>query len=263
MRMRGKHRLPQRAERIVGQLVAEHVGQRAQDRPVLARVARRKRGAVRHLHAAFGVDVDRGFFRIGGARQGSHRHDARRGRHACRYRRRRDQARPRLRRRRAGTAHRAPPAAICAASSRPRPARSRDRARATRAAALCRIEKPFQPSLTTPNSTAAFAASEAMAAPSCAPSAPARPGTAAVRLPSALGELAVAEIGERFRAGAEIVIVVGEIGLLADQRRSGTLPARQRLRMRALSTAASRRGLEPIIMIASACSIPAIVELNR
>ena len=49
--------------------MAEHVGERAQDRPVLARIAGRERGAVRHLHAAFGVDVDRGFFRIGGARQ--------------------------------------------------------------------------------------------------------------------------------------------------------------------------------------------------
>ena len=62
MRMRGEQRLAQLRQRVVRQLVAEHVGQRAQDRPVLARVAGRERGAVGQLHAAFGVDVDRRIF---------------------------------------------------------------------------------------------------------------------------------------------------------------------------------------------------------
>ena len=43
----------------------------------------------------------------------------------------------------------------------------------------------------------------------------------------------------------------------------GKFPARQRLRTRALRTAASRRGLAPTISNASACSTPAIVALNR
>ena len=38
---------------------------------------------------------------------------------------------------------------------------------------------------------------------------------------------------------------------------------RQRLRMRALSTAASRRGLEPTISSASACSMPAMVGVEE
>ncbi len=57
------------AERIVGQLDAEDVGQRAQDRPVLARIAGREGGAPRHLHAAFGVDEDAGLLGIGRAGQ--------------------------------------------------------------------------------------------------------------------------------------------------------------------------------------------------
>ena len=66
-----RHRARARSscERIEGQLLAEHVGQRAQDRPVLARVARREAGARRHLHPALGVDVDAGLLGVGGARQ--------------------------------------------------------------------------------------------------------------------------------------------------------------------------------------------------
>ena len=88
VRMRLVKRLPQRRERVVGKLLAQHVRQRAQDRPILARVARREGGARRHLHPAFGVHVGRGFFRIGRARQHHVGARARRGRHACRYRRR-------------------------------------------------------------------------------------------------------------------------------------------------------------------------------
>ena len=67
--MRLEQRLAQLRKRIVGKPVAEHVRERAQDRPVLARIAGRERGAAGHLHAALGVDVDAGFLRIGGARQ--------------------------------------------------------------------------------------------------------------------------------------------------------------------------------------------------
>jgi hypothetical protein len=42
----------------------------------------------------------------------------------------------------------------------------------------------------------------------------------------------------------------------------GTPLARQTLRMRALSTADSSRGLLPTMRMASACSIPATVALN-
>ena len=44
--------------RIVRQFGAEHVGERAQDRPVLARLARREGGAPRHLHPSLGIDVE-------------------------------------------------------------------------------------------------------------------------------------------------------------------------------------------------------------
>ena len=43
---------------------------------------------------------------------------------------------------------------------------------------------------------------------------------------------------------------------------TGHPPSAQRLRIRAFSTGASRRGLHPISRIASASSIPAIPELN-
>ena len=46
MRMLGVERPAQGRQRIERQAVAEHVGQRAQDRPVLAGVARREAGAV-------------------------------------------------------------------------------------------------------------------------------------------------------------------------------------------------------------------------
>ena len=101
------------------------------------------------------------------------------------------------------------------------------------------------------------------------PAAPARPAPTMISGRSAflqhLGEacLAGGELGQRLRAGAEIVVGVGQIGLLADQRRSGNCPARQRLRMRALSTGASRRGLEPTISSASACSMPAMVGVEQ
>ena len=168
MRMRLEHRRAQlRASELIGQRCAEHVRQRAQDRPVLARVARREARAVGHLHAAFGVDVDAGFFRIGGARQDDVGAMRAAVAMACRYRRRRRPARPRSRRRRAGTAtSSAPGRHLRAASCRPRPARSRYRARRRATPRCAAREKPFQPSFTAPSSMAAFAASAATAAPS-------------------------------------------------------------------------------------------------
>ena len=69
MRVRLEQRLAQRRERVIGQPVSQDVRQRPQDRPIFARVARWERRPRRHLHPAFGVDVDRRFFRIGGAGQ--------------------------------------------------------------------------------------------------------------------------------------------------------------------------------------------------
>src|SRR4249919_2009520 len=69
MRMVDIESLTKRTERIVGQLVSERIGQRAQNGPVLARIARRKCRTVRHLYAAFGVHISHGFFRISGSRQ--------------------------------------------------------------------------------------------------------------------------------------------------------------------------------------------------
>ena len=49
--------------------MSKRVGQRAQDSPILARITGRKRRPVGQLHAALGVHVDPGFFRVGGARK--------------------------------------------------------------------------------------------------------------------------------------------------------------------------------------------------
>src|ERR1700726_1026662 len=64
-----EQRLPQRAKRIVRQLLAQNVRQGTDDGPILARLSRRKRGAIGDLHPAFGIDVDAGFLGIGRARQ--------------------------------------------------------------------------------------------------------------------------------------------------------------------------------------------------
>ena len=49
--------------------MAERVGQRTQDCPVLTCIAGRECRPVCHLYAAFGVHINRGFFRIGGGRK--------------------------------------------------------------------------------------------------------------------------------------------------------------------------------------------------
>src|SRR5260221_9507988 len=59
----------QLGKRIVRQFAAERVRQGAQDRPVLARVARREDGAARRLDAAFEIDVDAVLLAIGGTGQ--------------------------------------------------------------------------------------------------------------------------------------------------------------------------------------------------
>ncbi len=69
VRVSGEQRLAQLRQRVIGKLLAQHVGQRAQNRPILPRVAGRECGARRHLHPAFGVDVSSGFFRVGRAGQ--------------------------------------------------------------------------------------------------------------------------------------------------------------------------------------------------
>ena len=67
--MRGEQRLTQSIERVEGKLVTQRFGQRAQNRPVFARIARREGRTARHLHAAFGIDVNRRLLRVGRARQ--------------------------------------------------------------------------------------------------------------------------------------------------------------------------------------------------
>ncbi len=49
--------------------MADRVGERTQNRPVVARIARRKRRALCHLRTPFGVDKDAGFFGIGRSRE--------------------------------------------------------------------------------------------------------------------------------------------------------------------------------------------------
>ena len=47
----------------------EHVGQGSKDCPIFASIARRERSACRHLDAALGIHIGRGFFRISSAWQ--------------------------------------------------------------------------------------------------------------------------------------------------------------------------------------------------
>ena len=63
------HPRPHLVEVVVGQPMPEDVGQRTQDAPILARIARRKDSPTGALNAAFGVDVGRVLFRVGSARQ--------------------------------------------------------------------------------------------------------------------------------------------------------------------------------------------------
>ena len=56
-------------QRIEGKLLAQNVGERAQDRPVLLGLARRETGPAGHLDASFRIDIGAGLFRIGGPRQ--------------------------------------------------------------------------------------------------------------------------------------------------------------------------------------------------
>ena len=73
----------------------------------------------------------------------------------------------------------------------------------TRDAAVCRTQKPFQPSLTAPNSIAALAASAATAAPSGrAKRARADENERPFGRLQRFGEFALAEIGEAFPAPA-------------------------------------------------------------
>ena len=157
------------AEAVERQRLAEHARKRAQDRPVLARVARREGGAVADLHPAFGVDPGAGFFRVGGA--GQDHVGAMRAGIAMRAEIDDERRRParRSRPRQAGTArrgrHRRPPSAYRRRPCRPRPARSRCRAR-RRARRRCEgSERPIQSSPIAPTSAASRAAAESTAAP--------------------------------------------------------------------------------------------------
>src|SRR4029079_10647236 len=69
MRELGEERAPQLAKRVVGQRTANPVGERADNFPILARLAERKYSRNRLLHAAFGIEVDTVFLGIGRSRQ--------------------------------------------------------------------------------------------------------------------------------------------------------------------------------------------------
>ena len=166
---------------VVRQALAQHVGQRAQDRPVFAGVARRERGALGLLDAAFGVHVGAVLFGVGGAGQddvgavragvavaclGRRRRPCRVS--WCRFRRRRAGRRSRCRRarRRRGSRRVLPP--FC--GRKPRSSAP------TRPAAVCRTLKPFQPPSPAgpimPVLRAICAAAARIAAPSARASAP-------------------------------------------------------------------------------------------
>jgi hypothetical protein len=74
--------------------------------------------------------------------------------------------------------------------------------------------------------------------------------------------LAVGQSCQRFRTGAEIFVIVAQIAHVRRSRRSAVRSARHALRMRALRTGLRWRGLEPTIRIASASSMPSMVELK-
>ena len=139
-----------------GTLRSEHLGQRAQDLPVLLGLARREHRELAALQPALGVDPARVLLGVGGTRQD---HVGRLGAavavmalvdherlaepRRCRARRRRSGTRPRSRRP-------AAPSRMPATSRPPWPG-TRPRSRPpTRAAAVCSTLKPFQSSLTRP-----------------------------------------------------------------------------------------------------------------
>ena len=161
-----------------------------------------------------------------------------------------------------------PAAASMPATSSPPSPGTKPRSRpATREAARCSTLKAFQPaSLPWPAASAILAAVASTAAPS---------GRAAAA--GADDHHRMLGVAQRARqscacrrpppsasAGRRPGTRRGRSGRPA--RRSGRRrapPWRQRLRMRALSTAASRRGLVPTSRMASACSMPSMVGIEQ
>ena len=205
---------------VVGQLGAQAFGEGPQDRPVLLGLALGEDGALAQLHPALGVDVEAGLLGIGGARQdhvgavragvavGAQIDDegvglgdvdlvgAQQEQHVERR-----------------------PWRPSAPASWPPFARAKPRSRPpTRAAAVCSTFQPFQPSRTTPNGRRAWRRRCSTAAPSAAARAP-WPTMIAGFLAAfkRLGEVALPWRGPPARPGrAQVVVVVGQVGLLAD-----------------------------------------------
>src|SRR5690625_2758538 len=69
MWMRLQHRITKRRERIPRLGLAKNARERPEDRPILARFARREARAEAHLRTTFQIDEDARLFGIGGARQ--------------------------------------------------------------------------------------------------------------------------------------------------------------------------------------------------
>ena len=243
--------------------------ERAQDLPVLARLARRIDRRQAALHPPLGVHVGAVLLGIGRARQdhvGARRaaiavvalidHEGLGP----------DRARCRTRRRRAATARR----------------RRRFSMLGEVLAALARQEAEIQRAdprrrgvqhveavpVGVEHARVARRASSTPPGPPRRPAAPARPArrSASASSPPSASRRSDAvpsqQRGQRRPARRRSSRVDRSGRPAGRSRRSGSRPASQRLRMRALITGASRRGLLPTISSASASSMPAIEVLN-
>src|SRR5229473_3738994 len=159
----------------------------------------------------------------------------------------------------------AQPARIAAVSRPPAPGTSPRSRPPTRAAALCSTLKPFQPSRTILALSASLRASARIAAPSDRASAPCPRISigllAALRVSAQPCRPATSSASV---SGPRPSDVTGKVRSSAGPT-DATLnpPCSQRLRSRALTIAASTRGLLPMRRQASARSIPAMVVLKR
>ncbi len=200
----------------------ERLGERAQDLPVLPRLAGREHGESAALRPALGIDVGRVLLGIGGPGQDHVRARRRRGRRGGPGRSRRHRRAPpcRSHRRRAGTGPRSRPwsaAGSIPATSRPPLPGTRPRSRPpTRAAAVCRTLKPFQSSLTKPKRSAIARAVARIAAPSAAPRARRGRGSASAARPASSRSAELVRChpraGQGLRTGAELLDRIGQIG---------------------------------------------------
>ena len=261
----------QLGQAVERQLCVQLFRKRADDRPVLARIARREDGALRHLHPAFGIDVGGAFFGIGGARQD----DVGKARAAIAMAALiHDESVARLAHIQFVRAEQIEQFDVAVAGT--------FQHRVEREPALLRHETEIEPAdarrrimqyVEAVPALIRLAAYSGFSRPGPRDARSPRrrngqprlgPGSTSGRSPSSAPPRRGAcrdDVEQRLRTRAEIVIFIGEVGRLADHAdlQPSAAPA---LRMRAFSTAASWRGLLPTSSSASASSSPAIVELN-